>query len=154
MSSSSCQTDDEHSNIGTSSPSSISASASIDDAPTPPSCGFKDSGTRGSEEDGKKSDKTESFKTDNRNTNNNAGGGLDRRTVVRCITQRIVAMAIEELNQAETRVKIKDHVISPLIKLIYAQMFPYLIVAAIILLSALVMWVLMFTMFTLSYFRK
>ena len=63
-------------------------------------------------------------------------------------------MAMDELNQEDTRYKIKHHVIAPLVKLIYTQMFPYLIVAAIVLLSGLVMWVLMFTMFTLSYFKK
>ena len=73
---------------------------------------------------------------------------------MRSVTQRLIALAIEELNQSDTRTKIKDHVISPLIKLIYSQMYPYLILAAIVLLAGLIMWVLMFTMFTLSYFRK
>ena len=82
------------------------------------------------------------------NSNNNG------RLVVRSVTQRLIALAIEELNQSDTRTKIKDHVISPLIKLIYSQMYPYLILAAIVLLAGLIMWVLMFTMFTLSYFRK
>ncbi len=84
----------------------------------------------------------------------NNGNNSNGRAVVRSVTQKLVALAIDELNQADTRAKIKDHVISPLIKLIYSQMYPYLILAATVLLAGLVMWVLMFIMFTMSYFRK
>jgi hypothetical protein len=98
-----------------------------------------------------------------------------KNKTIRLLTQRIVESVIDELNQEEmktrvqdhivaplihlmnqedTKRRVNDHVISPLIKLMYSQMFPYLIVAAIILLSGLVMWVLMFTMFAMTYFRK
>lgn len=77
-----------------------------------------------------------------------------RREVVRSITQRVLAIAVDEMKRPDTKLKIQDHVIAPLIKMIYSQMYPYLIIAASVLLSGLVMWVLMFTMFTMSYFRK
>jgi hypothetical protein len=103
------------------------------------------------------------------------GGGTGNNKTIRVLTQRIVEAVIQELNREEMRTRVKerviaplidimnqddtkkrvnDHVIGPLIKLMYSQMFPYLIVAAIVLLSGLVMWVLMFTMFALTYFRK
>jgi len=74
--------------------------------------------------------------------------------VVQIVTQRLISIAIEELKQPETISKIKDHILAPLVRLIYAQIYPYLIVAAVVVLCALVMWVLMFLMFTMSYFRR
>jgi len=83
-----------------------------------------------------------------------SGCGSATQNVVRQITQRMVGMAIEELRRDEMRTKIRDHIISPLIKLIYCQMFPYIVVAAVVLLSGVVMWVLMFTMFALTFYKK
>jgi len=80
--------------------------------------------------------------------------GSATQNVVRQITQRMVGMAIDELRRDEMRMKIRDHIIAPLIKLIYCQMFPYIIVAAVVLLSGVVMWVLMFTMFALTFYKK
>lgn len=109
-------------------------------------------------------------------SSNFTSGSIDHKNkTVRLLTQRIVESVIDELNreemktrvqeriivplihlvnQEETKKRVNDHIIGPLIKLMYSQMFPYLIVAAIILLSGLVMWVLMFTMFAMTYFRK
>lgn len=45
-------------------------------------------------------------------------------------------------------------ILVPLVNMIYDQIYPYLVMAAVIALCALVMWVLMFLMFTVSYFRR
>lgn len=100
---------------------------------------------------------------------------VGKSKTIRLLTQRIVESVIEELNRDEMKTRVQDHIISPLIalvnqedtkrrvndhiigpfiKLMYSQMFPYLIVAAFVLLSGLIMWVLMFTMFALTYFRR
>ena len=73
---------------------------------------------------------------------------------VHAITQRVVTLAIDEFKQPETIQKVKDHILAPLVKLIYAQIYPYLIVGAIVMLCALVMWVLMFLMFTMAFFKN
>lgn len=108
-----------------------------------------------------------------RHTMNDIAVGKNK--TIRLLTQRIVESVIEELNRDEMKTRVQDHIISPLIalvnqedtkrrvndhiigpfiKLMYSQMFPYLIVAAFVLLSGLIMWVLMFTMFALTYFRR
>ena len=79
---------------------------------------------------------------------------LNRDEMRTCVHERVISPLIDIMNQEDTKRRVNEHVIGPLIRLIYTQMFPYLIVAAIVLLSGLVMWVLMFTMFTLTYFRK
>lgn len=76
-----------------------------------------------------------------------------RTKFVHAVTQKLVALAIDELKQPETIRHIKDHILAPVVRLIYAQIYPYLIVAAIVVLCALVMWVLMFLMFTMAFFR-
>lgn len=79
---------------------------------------------------------------------------LNRDEMRTCVHDRVISPLIDIMNQEDTKRRVNDHIIGPLIRLMYTQMFPYLIVAAIVLLSGLVMWVLMFTMFTLTYFRK
>lgn len=79
---------------------------------------------------------------------------LNRDEMKRCVNDRVITPLIDIMNQENTKKRVNDHIIGPLIRLMYTQMFPYLIIAAIILLSGLIMWVLMFTMFALTYFRK
>lgn len=68
--------------------------------------------------------------------------------------QRLIGLAAAELRHPDTIASIKTNILGPLVRLIYAQIYPYLIVAAVVVLCALVMWVLMFLMFTVSYFRS
>ena len=82
------------------------------------------------------------------------GSKPGRAGFVHAVTQRLVSLAIEELKQPDTIARINTHILRPLVRLIYAQLYPYLIVAAVVVLCALVMWVLMFLMFTVAYFRK
>lgn len=74
-------------------------------------------------------------------------------TMAKVITNRVIDLIVAEMNKEETQQKIKWHIIKPLIRLIYSQMSPYLVMAAIVVISGIVMWILMFTMFTLSFFR-
>lgn len=103
-----------------------------------------------------------------------AGHDSGAHRALRVITQRVVETVVQELNREDVKARVKDHVISPLIdilnqedtkrrinehivlpliRLLYTQLFPYLVLAALVILCGMIMWILMFTMFTLSYMR-
>jgi hypothetical protein len=70
------------------------------------------------------------------------------------MANRVMAMALEELGKDDTQKRIRDRIVDPLVKMMHAQLWPYLMM-----LMAIVMAILLMTMTTLAlsamfYFRR
>lgn len=76
------------------------------------------------------------------------GGGC-ARALVRTLTQRAIGIAVDELHKPETQQRIKTQIISPLTRLIYTQLFPYVLAAIVVVTLMLLMSILSFAMFAL-----
>lgn len=74
------------------------------------------------------------------------------RDAIGIMTNRMITMAIDELRREETQLRIRSHLVDPLIKIMSRQMMPYVLVlfglVSVILLTTL----MTFAMFAMSFF--
>lgn len=70
------------------------------------------------------------------------------------ITNRVLHMLGEELNNAETQQFVRSKLIHPLIHIIYAELFPYLIVFSATIMVMFLLSLLTFMLFLLFYLRR
>lgn len=71
--------------------------------------------------------------------------GREPGSAARGIANRILAMAMDELGRDETQKRIRDRIVDPLVKMMHAQLWPYLLM-----LMAIVTAILIMTMTTLA----
>lgn len=77
-----------------------------------------------------------------------------QRDVTRLITTKLIAIAMDELGKSETQKRINDQVVAPLMKMLHAQLLPYLLFAIGIVIAILLMSMMTLTLSALFYFRR
>ena len=70
------------------------------------------------------------------------------------IVGKVLALMSEEVNKTETQALIKRKVIIPVINMIYAELYPYIIVLMITILVILLVSILTFVGFVMTYLKK
>ena len=77
------------------------------------------------------------------------GGG-----VMRALTHRLFDQLVCELHKSDSQRRLKDHIIDPLISMLYVQMFPYVMVICAVMLIILLTSLCTCTMFALFFFKS
>ena len=86
--------------------------------------------------------------------NNNPQLECPKKKTINMMTGKIVVMIAEEVNKVETQIMIKRKIILPVINMIYAELYPYIVALIITILSILLLSILTFCCFVLYYLRK
>jgi hypothetical protein len=77
-----------------------------------------------------------------------------QQNLVSNITQKLITIIVEEINKDEMQKIIKTKVISPVVQLIYRDLYPYIIMLSITIIMILLFTVLTFMFFVAYYLRK
>ena len=80
--------------------------------------------------------------------------GTAARNAVKALTNRVLSMAIEELQQEATRKMVREHVVEPLIKMLHSHLLPYLTLLVAVIAAILLMSMMTLTLSALFYFRR
>lgn len=75
------------------------------------------------------------------------------RNVIGVVTNRMIEMAIDEMRRDETQLKIRSHLVEPLVKMMSAQMMPYVLVLFALITVIMLTTLMTFVMFVMSSFR-
>lgn len=78
----------------------------------------------------------------------------ESRTIAKGLTSRIISMLIDEVNKHETQTLIRSRVIIPVINMIYAELYPYIIALIATIVVILVISLLTFACFILYYLKN
>lgn len=73
---------------------------------------------------------------------------------VRTITTKIIALLIEEINKEDMQKQIKQKIITPVVQMIYDDLYPYIIALSITIVMILLFSILTFVSFVFYYFKK
>ena len=77
-----------------------------------------------------------------------------KQSIVKQITNKVLTLIADEINKSETPLLVKNKIIHPVINLIYAELYPYIIALIITILVILVLSILTFMCFVIFYLRK
>jgi len=75
-------------------------------------------------------------------------------SIIKQITNKVLTLIADEINKSETQLLVKNKIIHPVINLIYAELYPYIIALIITILVILVLSILTFMCFVIFYLRK
>jgi hypothetical protein len=73
--------------------------------------------------------------------------------MVSALTSRVLDLVITEMHTQETQQRVKEHIVDPLIKMLYTQIFPYVLVISFVILIILFTSICTCAMFALLFFR-
>lgn len=76
-----------------------------------------------------------------------------KSSAVKTLTHRVLDLVTRELNSVDTQKRIRCQVIEPLVKMLYSQMFPYVMIACAVILVILLASLCTCTMFFFFFFR-
>ena len=76
------------------------------------------------------------------------------KSVVKVIASKFLTMISDEINKNDTQVLIKQKVITPVINMIYAELYPYIIALIVTIITILVLSLLTFISFIVYYLRS
>lgn len=82
------------------------------------------------------------------------GGDLAGKNVVKLLAAKILALVTDEVNKADTQIMIKQRVITPVINMIYAELYPYIIALIATIITILILSLLTFVSFILYYLKN
>lgn len=74
--------------------------------------------------------------------------------MVKTIASKFMSLLSDEINKQETQVLIKQKVITPVINMIYAELYPYIIALIVTIIVILVLSLLTFISFILYYLKN
>lgn len=80
--------------------------------------------------------------------------GEEKGNLAKNITARVIGLLATEVTRTETQLLIKKNVIVPVINMIYAELYPYIISLIVAMMLILILSLLTFICFVLYYFRK
>ncbi len=83
-----------------------------------------------------------------------AAAAPNTRGAVRGIAHRVLALALDELSKEETQKSIRDRIVDPLIKMLHAQLMPYLLMLMAVVTAILLMTMTTLALSALFYFRR
>ncbi len=70
------------------------------------------------------------------------------------MTQRVLAMALDEMRTDETRKYVNDNLVLPLLRAVFAELMPYAIVFVTVIAAILLMSALTLILSTMFYFKR
>lgn len=76
------------------------------------------------------------------------------KNVVKMLSTKVIALFIEEVNKTDTQSLIKRKVITPVINMIYAELYPYIIALIATIVVILVLSLLTFSCFIMYYLKN
>lgn len=76
------------------------------------------------------------------------------KNVVKMLSTKVIQLFIEEVNKSDTQSLIKRRVITPVINMIYAELYPYIVALIVTIVVILVLSILTFTCFLMYYLRN
>jgi len=74
--------------------------------------------------------------------------------IVKKITNKIIDKFIIEIKQPENMNKLKEHILNPLIKYTYQQLYPYFLISSILFILTFVLALLIFMILLKQIIRK
>jgi hypothetical protein len=74
--------------------------------------------------------------------------------VIRNMTQKVLALAVEELKKEESKKHIKDGIVDPLVKMLHGHLMPYLLALVVVIIAILLMSMMTLTLSALFYFKR
>lgn len=100
-------------------------------------------------------------KDDNRNEDENENKNMkepkkvdDAPALVKVLTKRVFEMIFEEVNTTESQMLIKRKIITPVINMIYIELYPYIIAMIVSILTILILSSLTFVGFIFYFMKK
>ena len=76
------------------------------------------------------------------------------KSIVKMVAAKFLTMISDEVNKSETQILIKQKVIIPVINMIYAELYPYIIALIVTIITILVLSLLTFISFIFYYIRN
>lgn len=76
------------------------------------------------------------------------------QNVIKMIASRVLLLLSDEVNKCETQTLIKQKIIIPVINMIYAELYPYIIALIVTIIIILVLSLLTFVAFILYYLKN
>lgn len=73
---------------------------------------------------------------------------------IKLMTTKVVNMIVNEMNKSDMQMMIRQKIINPVIQMIYAELYPYIMALIVTICSILILSTLTFVMFILFYFKK
>lgn len=73
---------------------------------------------------------------------------------IKLMTSKVVNMVVTEMNKSDMQAVIRQKIIIPVINMIYAELYPYIIALIVTICVILVLSLMTFTFFILFYFKK
>lgn len=74
--------------------------------------------------------------------------------IIKMVATKLLALLSDEVNKTETQTLIKQKVITPVINMIYAELYPYIIALIVTIITILVLSLLTFISFVLYYLKN
>lgn len=75
-------------------------------------------------------------------------------SIIKMVATKLLALISDEVNKKETQILIKEKVITPVINMIYAELYPYIIALIVTIITILVLSLLTFISFVLYYLKN
>lgn len=79
---------------------------------------------------------------------------ISSNNMIKALTGKVLALVSDEVNKPETRLMIKQKVITPVINMIYGELYPYIIALIVTIITILVLSLLTFVSFILYYLKN
>ena len=73
--------------------------------------------------------------------------------LARSITNKLMSLVVAEIQTAEMQKSIKDHIVQPVIHLLYKELYPYIISVSIVIVMILMFSIMTFVLFFLYHFK-
>lgn len=70
------------------------------------------------------------------------------------LTNRVLSMVVDEMKRDDTQKSIRDHVVDPLVKMLFTQLMPYLMLLVVVIAAILLMSMMTLTLSALFYFKR
>lgn len=84
----------------------------------------------------------------------NANASVQQNHIVKLLAAKVISMVSDEVNKTETQVLIKQKVITPVINMIYAELYPYIIALIVTIITIFVLSLLTFISFVVYYLKN
>lgn len=76
------------------------------------------------------------------------------RDAIKQLTNRFLTLAMEELRREETQERVREQLVTPLVKIMSTQMMPYVMALFALVVVILITCIMTFTLFAMSYFGR
>lgn len=79
---------------------------------------------------------------------------MENKTLANNILNKLLSRISVEINNKDSQIMIREKIVTPVINLIYKELYPYIIGLSITIIIILIITVLTFVCFVLAYLKK